>query len=382
MTGARPLRALLVDPALYTAPYDAARTEGLVAAGVQPSWAVRPTRRGDRQEIDARYVDDFFYRRVERMTFLPGPLRTIAKGVAHTLGLARLVLRVLVRKPDVVHFQWLVVPPLDALAIRFIGRRCPVVITVHDTIPFNGDRLSRLQNLAFDLPMRLSDRVIVHTEAGRDRLVQRGLPDRKVAVVPHGPLRLHATPSEKALSPRTDPRRTFVMFGEIKHYKGPDLLVEAVGLLAPEVRRRARFVVAGRPRMDLTPVLARIAQLGLDDTVEVWARRLTEPEMADLFAQTDCFVFPYRQIDASGVYFLTKSFRKWVIASRVGIFAEDIEDGVQGSLVPPEDPAALARAITVAIASELSPTSTSPTSAWLDIGQATRDVYQQARARG
>ena len=71
-----------------------------------------------------------------------------------------------------------------------------------------------------------------------------------------------------------------------------------------------------------------------------------------------------------------------MIASRVGIFAEDIEDGVQGSLVPPEDPAALARAITVAIASELSPTSTSPTSAWLDIGQATRDVYQQARARG
>ena len=63
MTGARPLRALLVDPSLYTAPYDAALTEGLVAAGVQPSWAVRPTRRGDRQEIDARYVDDFFYRR-------------------------------------------------------------------------------------------------------------------------------------------------------------------------------------------------------------------------------------------------------------------------------------------------------------------------------
>ncbi len=52
--------------------------------------------------------------------------------------------------------------------------------------------------------------------------------------------------------------------------------------------------------------------------------------MADLFADTDCFVFPYRQIDASGVYFLTKSLNKWTIATRVGIFAEDFQDGAQG----------------------------------------------------
>jgi len=378
----QPMRALLVDPSLYTAPYDAALTEGLVAAGVEPIWAVRPTRRGDRQEIAAQYVDDFFYRRVEQMTFLPAPLRTVAKGLAHTLGLAKLLLRVMVRKPDVVHFQWLVVPPVDALAIRLISLRCPVVLTVHDTVPFNGDRLSALQNLAFDLPMRLSDRVIVHTEAGRGRLLQRGVPGEKLAVIPHGPLRLHATPSVQALAPRTDPRRTFVMFGEIKHYKGPDLLVEAVGRLAPEIRRRARFIIAGRPRMDMAPLLARITALGLTDDIEVWARRLSEPEMADLFAQTDCFVFPYRQIDASGVYFLTKSFHKWVIATRVGVFAEDVENEVQGSLVPPEDPVALAQAITVAITNELTPTSTSPTSAWLDIGCATRTVYQQAGARG
>ena len=377
------LRALLVDPSLFTAPYDAALTEGLVAAGVEPTWAVRPTRRGDRQEIAVAYVDPFFYRRIERMTFLPKPLRAAAKGVAHALGLARLVSRVLARKPDVVHFQWLVVPPLDALAIRIISRCCPVVFTVHDTVPFNGDHLSLLQNLAFDLPIRLSDRVIVHTEAGLGRLVGRGVPRSKLAVIPHGPLRLPpAAPAQvvESTTPR-DRRRTFVLFGEIKHYKGPDLLVEAVGRLPPALRDRARFIIAGRARMDLAPLERRIAALGLQDAIDLRPRRLSEAEMAALFDEADCFVFPYRQIDASGVYFLTKSLRKWTIATRVGIFAEDFQDGAQGSLIPPEDPRALSEALARAVREDPRPTAVSSSSAWLDIGRATRAVYQQARSR-
>jgi len=385
MNEPKPMRVFLVDPSLFTAPYDAALTEGLVANGVVPTWVVRPTRDGDRQEIPAAYVDDFFYKRTERMTFLPGRLRSVAKGLAHALGLARLVGRVLRQAPDVVHFQWLVVPPLDALAIRLIALRCPVVLTVHDTVPFNGEHLSLLQNLAFDLPMRLSQRLIVHTRAGRDRLVSRGVPDDKVAVIPHGPLQLHAVPSragrdDKMSATGADDRVTFVMFGEIKPYKGPDVLVEALGRLPPSQRRRVRVVIAGRPRMDMVPLLARIAALGLEETIEVWARRLSEDEMADLFEAADCFVFPYRQIDASGVYFLTKALGKWIIASRVGIFAEDVQEGMQGALVPPDDASALAAALAAAIDQRPTPRATSPGLAWFDIGAETRRLYDQVAA--
>jgi glycosyltransferase involved in cell wall biosynthesis len=376
---------LLVDPSLFTAPYDAALTGGLIAHGVVPTWVVRPTRDGQRQEIPTQYVDDFFYKRTERMTFLPDRLRALAKGVAHALGLARLVGRVLARAPDVVHFQWLVVPPLDALAIRLIALRCPVVLTVHDTVPFNGEHLSLLQNLAFDLPLRLSDRLIVHTRAGRDRLVERGVPGAKVSVIPHGPLPLPAAPSRQAdggpgPGPRADQRLTFVMFGEMKTYKGADVLVEAVGRLPPSLSRRARVVIAGRPRMELAPLLARIAALGLEETIEVRARRLTEAEMAALFELADCFVFPYRQIDASGVYFLTKALGKWIIASRVGIFAEDVQEGVQGALVPPGDPAALSAALASALEERPAPRVTPPSTAWFDIGRATRKLYDQVAA--
>jgi glycosyltransferase involved in cell wall biosynthesis len=159
-------------------------------------------------------------------------------------------------------------------------------------------------------------------------------------------------------------------------------LIEADGRLPRELRARARFIIAGRPRMDLAPLQHLIDGLGLADTVEIRAHRHTEIEMADLFAETDCFVFPYRQIDASGVYFLTKSLHKWTIATRVGIFAEDFQDGAQGALIEPEDPGALADELARTIVQDPKPTSTPPSSAWQDIGRATRAVYQQAQIRG
>ena len=80
-----PIRAVLVDPSLFTAPYDAALTQGLVEAGVEPTWAVRPVRAGDREELPSRYVEPFFYRWVERAGFLPGKVRDALKGVVRSV---------------------------------------------------------------------------------------------------------------------------------------------------------------------------------------------------------------------------------------------------------------------------------------------------------
>ena len=380
MTPRPPLDALLVDPSLFTAPYDAALTEGLVAAGVRPMWATRPTRQGDRQEIAAEFVDPFFYRRVDGASRLFGPLRAIAKGFAHALGLVRLVARVWRRGPDVVHLQWVVLPPLDAVALLLIRSRCPVLLTVHDTVPFNGERLSLLQNLGFDLPIRLAQRVIVHTQSGRQALVDRGVPAHKIHVVPHGPLRLPVTPSATALTRLRHSRWTFVLFGEIKPYKGLDILIEALGRMPCAVRSGLRVIVAGRPRMDLAAAIARIAELGLGDTVELRAKRLDEQEMADLFDEADSFVFPYRQIDASGVYFLVKSMGKWMIASRVGIFAEDMKDGVDGALVDSGDIDALAREMGRAAAQRPAARPQAASDSWQQIGVLTREVYEAAMA--
>lgn len=374
MTQPTPLSVLLVDPSLFTAPYNAGLTEGLLAAGTQPMWATRPTRKGDRQELPIERTDPFFYRRTDEANWLPGKLKSVAKGIAHLAGLTTLLWKIRTRKPDVVHFQWTVLPPLDVLAMLLIRRWCPLVLTVHDTVPFNGERLSFIQNFGFDVPMRLAHRVIVHTESGRNTLIGRGVPADRIVTIPHGALRLQVplpTPVQRA-----DKRYSFLLFGEIKPYKGTDLAIEALHMLAPDVLRQTRVVIAGRPRMDIAPLQARIAELGLGDTIDLRPQRQSEEEMAALFAEADCLLFPYRQIDASGVWFLTKSLGKWVIASRVGIFAAEVEKGQHGVLLTPGDTATLAQAIEYAVTQRPVAQAISAGDEWAEIGKTTRHLYE------
>jgi len=370
----RPVRVLLVDPSLFTAPYDAALTQGLLANGVHPSWAVRRTRPGEVQPIPAQFVEPLFYRHVDEAPWLPTRARKWVKGVAHVWGLARLALRTWQSRPDVVHFQWTVLPTMDALAMGLFKANGPVVLTVHDTTAFNGDRLPTAQTIGFDWPMRVADRIIVHTQSARETLVRRGVPVAKIAVIPHGPLPLLATPSRIA-SERRDGRYTIVLFGELKPYKGIDILVESIAHIPSEVRARARFIVAGRPRMDLDPLVARIRELSLESVIELRPRRLADQELVDLLTEANCFVFPYRQIDASGAYFLVASLGKWIVASRVGVFSEELVDKRRGSLVPPNDVYALASSLSQAIESRPIPEAFDTVTGWAQIGRSTRSVY-------
>ena len=366
---------ILVDSSLFTAPYDAALTEGLIAVGAEVRWAVRPLRDGDRQEIRKECCDPFFYRWIEKIDFLPNFLWKILKGIAHLWGLLLLLSKVIVSRPDVVHFQWLVIPYIDTAFIRIIKIICPVVITVHDTTPFNGDKLSLAQKFGFDAPLKIANKLIVHTFSAKKVLMGRGIDDKKISVIPHGPLSLHVpipiTPIE-----RRDKRVTFVMFGEIKPYKGLDILIEAVEEMQSEIRSNTRFIVAGRPRMDLSEIYRFIREKKISQFFDIREGRLSEEEMAILFDEADCFVFPYRQIDASGVYFLVKGLGKKIIASRVGIFAEDIVEDGFNILINKENRAELRHALEE-VASK--PTDcdykNSKNIGWEDIGRMTVNLY-------
>jgi glycosyltransferase involved in cell wall biosynthesis len=371
------MNVMLVDPSLYTAPYDAALTRGLLVAGLHPVWMTRPLRRGDRQEIPIEHTQPFFYRRTDQARWVPVRLRPFLKGCAHLAGMAKLLWKVRREKPDVVHMQWIVVPLVDVLAMALIRRWCPLLLTVHDTVPYNGEKMSWMQRLGHELPPKLAHLVIVHTRSGTQALRRSGIQEARVCVIPHGPLRLSACAPPAS---RCDGRWAAVLFGEIKPYKGLDVLIEAVAALPAGVRERLRVVVAGRPRMEIAPLAARIASLGLAGQFELRLGRLSEEQMAALFAEADGFVFPYRQVDASGVYYLVKSLGKWLIASRVGVFAEEMAGEGQGTLVTPGDVPALARALQHAI--EQHPAGGRmrvPDTSWSDIGRATRALYERAQ---
>jgi glycosyltransferase involved in cell wall biosynthesis len=367
------MRVLLVDPSRFTVPYDAQLGEGLSQAGVEAIWATRPPRSYESEELPPAATHSIFYRRLDRPRAVPRFAQGPLKALAHLAGWWRLI--PLARRADVIHFQWTLLPLLDGAAIWLLRKFRPVLLTVHDSVPFNGHRTPFFQRFAADLPIRLAQRVIVHSKIAKQELARRGIAEQKIAVVPHGPLPLKAAPRNCG---GRDHRWTFAMFGYLKPYKGIDVLIEAAGLLREKFRGRARFVIAGTAQMDLAPLRARIAELGLTDMVELRVGYLSNEALAALLEEADCLLFPYRQIDASGAYYMAKPLGKWIIASAVGVFADDMIDGQAGALVPPADSAALACALEWALENRAKPLQISAASSWREIGRLTLAQYRLA----
>lgn len=365
------LKGLLVDPSLFTAPYDGALSEGLHANGVEPLWLTRRLRANEEEEIPAAQVRPIFYH------FTDGPRRRQGKswlwlkGMEHVAGL-RQATRIARGGFDVVHFQWAVLPRIDVRAIGAIRRHAPVVLTVHDTTPFNGKAVNPLQRDGLDGLMRSVDALIVHTDGGRETLLAQGLEGARIHIVPHGPLKLRGAGNEK---PRPG-RWRIVMFGRLQDYKGLDVLIEAAGLLDAETRQRIEIVVAGESMIDLAAHRCRVAALGLDDLFDFRPRRLDDDAMTALLRSADTFVFPYRAIEASGVLFLVADLRKWMVASDLGAFREMISDGGNGALVPPGDAARLAGALAASIGREADAGPSAPPG-WDMIGGMTREIYER-----
>ena len=367
------LRALVVDPSLFTLPYDQALVEGLIAGGVEARLLGRPARDGERlPTVPFRAA---FYRFFDMAPKRMGVFGAALKAFEHCVDGIRLALSKR-SEGTVFHLQWLPFPLVDRLLIAALKWRAPVVVTVHDTMPFNGTPTSKVQSYGFLGALKQADRIIVHTQTGKARLMEAGLAQNRISVIPHGPLGM----TVPARPHRKNERWTIVAFGKMRPYKGIDVLVEALGQIDPETRAQMNVIVAGEPMMDIAPLKAQIARLGLGDCVELREGFLDDDALSDLLAEADTFVFPYKEIEASGVLYLVEGLERWIIASRLGAFADAIEDGTSGRLVPPEDPTALAEALAECVRDRSAPKARVCVMSWDQIAGRTIDLYQAALA--
>src|SRR5204863_7936655 len=112
----------------------------------------------------------------------------------HPLGHARL----LRRDADVVHMQWLAAPWLDERLLR-LSR--PSVLTAHDPLP----RRAASRPQAWRRLVERFDRVVVHSDWGREELARLGVGRERIRLVPHP-----VFPSDP---PRSDDGRTLLRLG-------------------------------------------------------------------------------------------------------------------------------------------------------------------------
>lgn len=335
------LSVALVDPGDFSPPYDEALARGLREIGC----TVRLWGMAGRPPADPT-IDKvgLFYRPLARGLGrrLPRSAQPLAKGLLHGFDLAGLVRRLEREGPGIVHFQWTPLPFLDRPAIERLRRGRPVVVTVHNSRPYNGARGGPLV-WGLDALLFAADALVVHTADARGRLLAAGHAPERVHHLPHGLLQLLPAGPPPPFEPGR--RLRLLLFGAIKPYKGVDILLAALAGLPASVRARLEVTIAGRPFVDLQPFREQIARADLADTVELRPGFLSDAELARLIARADVLLLPYRSIDASGVSMSAVAVGRPVIASALPGFVELFGEGKGAILVPPEDPKALARAL-------------------------------------
>jgi glycosyltransferase involved in cell wall biosynthesis len=228
---------------------------------------------------------------------------------------------------------------LAGIAGRLSRKKPAIVRTRHLALPITS-------KITYSL---LPHKVITVSEYVRQYLINEGISSEKVIAIPTGVDISRFNPwnvngklkQELGLKPDIPLIGTIAIF---RKKKGHHILLDAIPLILKKVPE-AVFVFAGDgPQKE--NIITKIEQLGLSDKVFLLGLRKDIP---NILKSIDIFVLPTLQ-EALGTSFIeAMAMEKPVIGTDVGGVGEIIKEGINGYLVEPDNPQALADTIIMAL---------------------------------
>jgi PEP-CTERM/exosortase A-associated glycosyltransferase len=335
------------------------RTRAIIRAQQGQGWEVAclTGARHGREGPDPETVDGITFHR----TPAPRPARA-PLGEWREIAALRDRLDTLVAewRPDVIHAHS---PVLTALGALPVARRqgIPLVYEIRafweDAAVGNGTGTEgsaryRLTKMLETWAVRRADAVAVICEGLRGDLIARGIASEKIMVSPNGvDMDLFGDPP----APDPDFARSLGLggadvvgfIGSFYDYEGLDDLIAAMPRLL-ERRPVARLLLVGGGPMEAA-LKAQAEASGAGDRIH-FAGRVPHEEVERYYALIDVLAYPRKAMRLTELVTPLKPLeamaqRKLVAASNVGGHRELVEDGVTGTLFPPDDPVALADAL-------------------------------------
>ena len=209
----------------------------------------------------------------------------------------------------------------------------------------------RLQAIWLRRAYREATRIICVSAYVRGLMERAGFDPKRLAVVHNGV-------EDRLVEERADParetdlrrrhgigdRRAVLTFARLTPRKGQDVMIRALGAVL-ERHPDACYVVAGTGD-DEARLRALAAETGVERAV-VFTGRVPEEDKVALLDLCEAYVLPSREedqrVEGLGIALLEAAARgKPLVAGRHGGVPEVVEDGANGFLVDPSDPAGLA----------------------------------------
>ena len=228
----------------------------------------------------------------------------------------------------------------------------PVILYLNEPMPelaetiFRSPRLRAILERVEQRAVRFADRSITVTEQQKQRIVERGADEDRIAVVLNGADPGVRIGSWRPPSSRNGAGFTVMSHGLIEDRYGQDTIVEAAHLLREEMPD-LRVVLTGRGTR-VPALVEQIRSLGLEDVVhfEGW---VPHERLNDLLYEADVGVVAQKASPYSHLVHTNKMVDYWlferpVIATRLRAVSETYGEGVL-EYYQPDDASDLARAI-------------------------------------
>lgn len=248
------------------------------------------------------------------------------------LLMLRLVIRFIIRKPDVIH---LTLPPSLALKALYLVKK-KIVLTVHDPFAHSG-RISKREERDRVFAFKNIDKLIL---LNKKQIMPFSdfykIPQKKIFLSKLG---MYDSITRIKPAPVSINRPYILFFGLISEYKGVEYLLEAMKI-THEQFPDIKLIVAGGGKyyFDISPYKNL-------DYIEIWNKYIGIAELAGLLRECLFAVCPYKDATQSGVVQTAFSLEVPMIVTNVGALSEAVRDGITGMVVPPCDSIKLAEAM-------------------------------------
>lgn len=250
------------------------------------------------------------------------------------LGVIKLVSLIKNKKYNIVHVHLFPANLFVSLASLFLPKNIKLIFSEHNV--YNRRRVFKLFKILDAFIYSRYYKIICVSKQVQVALVE-WLPNlqRKSVVITNG------VPVPD-LSNRSSIKKYDVLFaGRLTKAKGVDILLKAIEILKEKYQKEIKAAIVGKGYLE-EELKGLVKELGIGEEVEFLGVRR---DIEGLMESTQVFVLPSRWEGLPLTILEAMSSGVSIIATRVGGIPEVIEHEKEGILISPEDPTALARAI-------------------------------------
>ena len=197
---------------------------------------------------------------------------------------------------------------------------------------------------------KYADKIIVHAESHKKRLIAKGIDENKIHVIRHFDYRYLLEDNVLWTKPKEWLPSDFVLFfGHITPWKGIEVLIDAAKIVRRQIKKDFNLVIAGQPYEGYRGI-PFFKGLEAEDYryIKILDKYIPNPEVPRIINNSLFLVLPYKnafQSSVSGVIPLAYTFSKPVIVSRVSSLVEYVEHGKTGFIFDEDNSQQLANYI-------------------------------------